>query len=220
MIKRIIVSAILGILVFTGKGQTLDDLEGMKEDSTMLELIQFSGIIVSGDSLFPVPYVNVYDKASHRGTVSDYYGYFSFVAKKLDTIVFSSVGYKKSYFIIPDTLTTNRYSMIHMMLEDTIELAPQTIYPWPSREDFARAFMELDIPDDDIRRARERISAERLAYMASHLESEGSSTYKWDMQQYQSRLYYNGQAPPIHLLNPVAWAQFVNAWREGKFKIE
>jgi len=33
-----------------------------------------------------------------------------------------------------------------------------------------------------------------------------------------SRLYYNGQTQPISILNPFAWAQFIKAWREGKFK--
>jgi hypothetical protein len=31
-------------------------------------------------------------------------------------------------------------------------------------------------------------------------------------------LYQQGQMPSGSLLNPVAWAQFVNAWKKGKFK--
>lgn len=214
---------ILLLLVFSLteiQAQTLNEREEAQEDSISKNLIQFSGIIVTGDSLISVPYVNVYDKLSHRGTTSDYYGYFSFVAQELDTIVFSSVGYKRSYFVIPDTLTTNRYSMIHMMLEDTIELAPENIYPWPSKEDFAEAFLNLDIRNDEIRRAKGKLSPDQMANVAKRMPTEGSLNYKWQMQQYQSRLYYNGQAPPINLLNPVAWAEFVNAWRNGDFERE
>lgn len=212
------------LLVILGCGplgaQTLSENSDELEDSLSKDLIQFSGVIVTGDSLVAVPYVNVYDKISRRGTTSDYYGYFSFVAKKLDTIVFSSVGFKRSYFVIPDTLSTNRYSMIHMMLEDTIELAPQQIYPWPSKEDFADAFLNLNVNDDQIRRAKKKLTPEELAAVGREMPTDGSLNYKWQMQQYQSRLYYNGQAPPINLLNPLAWSEFIKAWRNGDLKRE
>ena len=79
------------------------------------DFIQFSGVAISEDSLQPVPYCSIIDNQTKRGTISDYFGYFSFVAKKGDTIIFSSIGYKKSRFTIPDTLTTNKYSLIHIM---------------------------------------------------------------------------------------------------------
>ena len=78
-------------------------------------LVQFSGVVVSSDSLQPVAFANIYDKSTRRGTVSDYYGYFSFVASLGDTIMFSFVGYKPSYYIIPDSLESGMYSIIHMM---------------------------------------------------------------------------------------------------------
>jgi len=39
------------------------------------KLIQFSGVVVNGDSLQPIPFVNIMIKNSYHGTVSDYYGY-------------------------------------------------------------------------------------------------------------------------------------------------
>ena len=36
-------------------------------------LVQFSGIIVTADSLKPVPFVNIIDKTTRRGTSSDYF---------------------------------------------------------------------------------------------------------------------------------------------------
>jgi hypothetical protein len=47
---------------------------------------------------------------------------------------------------------------------------------------------------------------------------DGSLNYKYAMQQWQSKLYYAGQAPPISILNPIAWAQFIRAWKNGEFK--
>ena len=37
-------------------------------------LIQFSGIVVEGDSLRPVPYTSIIVNKSNRGTISDYFG--------------------------------------------------------------------------------------------------------------------------------------------------
>ena len=43
------------------------------------DLIQFSGVVVSNDSLQPLPYVNVIIHRTHRGTVTDFYGFYSFM---------------------------------------------------------------------------------------------------------------------------------------------
>jgi hypothetical protein len=182
------------------------------------ELVQFSGIVVSADSLTPVPYTNIVIKNTWRGTVADYYGYFSFVACKTDTIIFSSVGYKKGIFAIPDTITGNRYSLIQVMASDTIMLTQTVIYPWPSKEKFKEAFLNFDVPDDDYERARKNLDLAQLREMASEYPMDGSMNYRNSMQLYQNRLYYIGQTQPITILNPFAWAEFIKAWKEGKFK--
>ena len=125
-------------------------------------LIQFSGVVVSQDSLQPVPYCNIIDKKTKRGTTSDYFGYFSFVASKGDTINFSCVGYKKTSFVIPDTLSTNKYSLIQVLFQDTILLKTAVVYPWPSKEQFAKAFVETEIPNDDYKRAMKNLSRSQL----------------------------------------------------------
>ncbi|MBC8485941.1 MAG: carboxypeptidase-like regulatory domain-containing protein [Bacteroidetes bacterium] len=182
------------------------------------ELIQFSGIVVTADSIKPVPFTNIVIKNTWRGTVADYYGYFSFVARINDTVVFSSVGFKKGKFVIPDTISSNRYSLIQVMTSDTILLPQTVIYPWPSREQFKEAFLALDVPDDDYERARKNLNAAKLKEMAASYPMDGSMNYQYSMQLYQDKLYYIGQTQPITILNPFAWAQFIKAWEEGKFK--
>jgi hypothetical protein len=182
------------------------------------ELVQFSGIVVTADSLNPVPYSNIVIKNTRRGTVADYYGYFSFVAFKTDTILFSAVGFKKGIYTIPDTLTGNRYSMIQVMSSDTVMLTQTVIYPWPSREKFKEAFLKLNVPDDDFERARKNLDMTQLRDIAANYPMDGSMNFRNSMQLYQDKLYYNGQTQPITILNPFAWAEFIKAWKEGKFK--
>lgn len=182
------------------------------------DLIQFSGVVVSGDSLDPIPYCTVMDKRTKRGTVSDYFGYFSFVAHKGDSIRFSSVGFKTSYYVISDSLKDNKYSLIHVLSTDTIMLPVAVIYPWPSKEQFAEAFVKTEIPNDDYKRAVHNLQQAELKELADAIPMNGSMNYNYQMKQKQNKLYYAGQLPPNNLLNPLAWSKFIQSWKNGEFK--
>ncbi len=193
-------------------------LAQQEPENEELDVIQFSGVAVDAKNLDPVSFTNVLIKNTRRGTISDYHGYFSFVAMKSDTIVFSAIGYKESEFVIPDTITGNRYSLIHVMDSDTILLAPTVIYPWPTEEDFKEAFVNLNIPDDDIEIARKNLAKAEMKERAMSYKMDGSMNYQNYIERETSKLYYAGQTQPISLLNPFAWAEFIKAWKEGKFK--
>src|SRR5262245_49631019 len=107
---------------------------------TTLDLVQISGVIVTGDSLRPVPFVNIIIKDTYLGVVSDYYGLFSIVSKERDTLEFSSVGFQKAWFVIPDTLSEQRYSLIQILRSDTVTLPELLIFRWPTKEQFKEAF--------------------------------------------------------------------------------
>ena len=182
------------------------------------DLVQFSGVVVDGENLIPLPFTTVMISNTLRGTISDNTGYFSFVATAGDTIHFSSVGYKNVDFIIPDTLSSNRYSLIQVLELDTILLKEQKVYPWPSKEQFKEAFLSLNEYENDFQRARKNLAdaEQRQANLTEVQRGYGSLAYKYQMQQYQSRLYYAGQYPANNLLNPIAWAQFIDSWKRNK----
>ena len=181
-------------------------------------LIQFSGVVVTMDSLSPVPFATIMVQNTSRGTISDYYGYFSFVAQPNDTLVFSSIGFRDSEFIVPNDLEGNRYSLIHSMLQDTVELDEVDIFPWPTPAQFKEAFLALNLPDDDIEIMRKNLNPDLMADKAEAMPMNGSLNYKWQNQQRTNQLYFAGQYRPNNLLNPIAWAQFVKAWKRGDFK--
>jgi hypothetical protein len=97
---------------------------GQEQKPTLIDssLIQLSGVVISGESLDPLAYTTIFDKTQRRGVIADYYGYFSMVVVPGDTLLFSFFGYKTSTFIVPDTLKDNRYSIIHMIDKDTLNL--------------------------------------------------------------------------------------------------
>jgi len=182
------------------------------------DLVQFSGVVLSSDSLDQVSYVNIYIKQSGRGTVSDQHGFFSFVAKKNDVVIFSCLGFKTSAVIIPDTITKQRYCLIKLLKEDTLYLNEVVIYPWPSREMFKDAFVKLCIPDDQVRIARNNIEIAVKHAFDEGYQMDGNMNYRNYIDQKTSRLYYIGQQQPISLFNPLAWAQFLKALINGDFK--
>ncbi len=189
------------------------------------ELVQFSGIVVTADSVKPVSFTNIIVKGTHRGTMTDYYGFFSFVARKGDEVIFSSIGYKKVIFKIPDTLNQNRYSLIQVMRTDTIVLAETIIYPWPTIEQFKQAFVKLNIPDDDLERAKKNLARAELKDRMNNIPMDGSMNYRnYINKQVYNYSYMGMQKPNLTsmmnnpLLNPLAWAEFIKAWKRGDFK--
>jgi hypothetical protein len=183
------------------------------------QLIQFSGVVVDKASLKPVPYTAIIIKGSSHGTICDNNGYFSFVAQSRDSVEFFSVGYRSNIYTIPDTLT-DRYALIHLMDKDTTVLKSVTVYPWPSKEAFKQAFLNLNLPDNDLDRAKKN-----LALAAKKAQMEGNpmdaqANFMNSMQQEYNKLYNAGQLPMNNLLNPLAWSQFINAWKNGSLKIQ
>ncbi len=189
-----------------------------QQDENDNDLVQFSGVVVTADSLNPVPFSHILIEGERRGTMADYYGFFSFVAEKGDTIVFSAVGFNKVKYVLPDTLSSNRYSLIQVMQVDTVTLSETVIYPWPTVDQFKQAFIELDIPDDDLERAKKNLALAEMKERMWNTPMDGSMNYKNYVNERTSKLYYAGQLPPNNLLNPMAWAEFIKAWKEGRFK--
>ncbi|MBS1637071.1 MAG: carboxypeptidase-like regulatory domain-containing protein [Bacteroidetes bacterium] len=182
------------------------------------KFIQISGVVVENDSLKPVPFVSIMVKGTKHGTVSDYYGFFTIVASPGDELQFFSVTHKNATYQLPDTLTGKHYSIIRVLTRDTVELAQVSVFPWPSKEDFKRAILNLDLTDTDLDRAAKNMDNEDLRASMNGLSMDAASNYRMKMQQQYTKLYQAGQYPSISLLNPIAWAQFIDAWRKGKFK--
>ena len=182
------------------------------------KVIQFSGVVVTGDSLKPVPFTNIFLTGTRTATVSDYYGFFSFAAEEGAEITFSAVGFKKAHFLIPDTCNETRYSMIQILFLDTVMLREATVYAWPTREQFRQAFLKMDNMNDDMARAQKNLAKEEMETIAMNMGMSGQENFKYTMQQYQTRMYYAGGKPPMTIMDPLKWAEFVKAWKRGDFK--
>lgn len=181
-------------------------------------LIQFSGVVMSSDSLRAVPYATVLNTRNGRGAITNYQGFFSLIAEPGDSIYFSCVGYKGRGYRIPSELEANRYSIIQLLTTDTIHLPATVIYPWPSREEFKEAFLALELPTDYLDRARANLERQRMRELGMNMPLDGKEATDFFFRQEARKYYYAGQPPPIQLFNVFAWQEFIQAWKRGDFK--
>ncbi len=181
-------------------------------------LIQLSGLVVSVDSLQGLPLVSIRIKNSNKGTFTDEGGFFSFVVKKTDTILFSFIGYKTVEYIIPQNLKGVKYSIIQPLSEDTVFLNTAVIRSYPTPDEFDYYFVKATIPDAYYEASTRNLRKKTLENIAQSMSMDGSESQRYATQQQAYRYYYNGQLPPNRIFDPLAWGQFFNAWKSGAYK--
>lgn len=181
-------------------------------------VVQLYGIVMTADSLKGLESVSVTVKGQGRGTITNEKGIFSIVAMKGDKIEFTSIGFKPKQISIPANLAGNQYSIIQLMVTDTVYLPATIIKPRPSREQFERDFVNTPVPDDDITIARKNNDAATRRALMAVLPQDGREASSKYFRQIANKAYYQGQTPPMNIFNPLAWADFIKAWKRGDFK--
>ena len=201
---------VLGSLSVNAQKKTVQD-----------SVIQFSGLVVTeGDDgdVIVLPYTNIGIVGTSRGTNSDSDGFFSIVAKKGETVRFTSIGFRDAEYTIPDTLSKLLYSYVQIMSEDSLLLPEAVIYPWPDREYFKYEFLAIDISDDLREKADENLAKEVLDELRYTIPADGRETVGLELKQNAKNFGYVGQTKPQNIFNPLAWKKFIDAWRNGDFK--
>ncbi len=167
-------------------------------------VVQLYGVIMTADSLKAIPLVSVVVKGRNQGTYSNDQGIFSIVVLKGDQIEFSSVGYKPFTLMVPDTFSGNQYSIVQLMVQDAQYLPATVIRARPTREQFERDFVNTPVPDDDIEIARQNNDASKRRMLARTLPANAGEAAATYLRQSAQKYYYQGQAPPMNIFNPLA----------------
>jgi len=182
------------------------------------DLVQFSGMVITADSLKALPYVSIRILNTNKGTYSDQGGFFSFVVRKGDTVEFSFIGNKTIQQIIPKDLNTYRYSVIMPMSEDTLYLPETVIRGWPTLEEFNYYFVKATIPDGGMTNARYNIKRSTTGNWQAGLGADANLNTSYYFRQQAGTYYSNGQLPPQRLFDPFAWNEFFKSWKRGDYK--
>ena len=181
-------------------------------------VVQFNGVVMTADSLRGIASASIIVEGKGRGTITSPDGVFSIAVLKGDKITFSCVGFKNYTLKIPENLTSNQYTWIQLLVTDTVYLPATILKPRPSKEQFERDFVNNRIPDDMYEIARKNTDESQRRILLATLPSDGREAVNFQMRQQANKYYYNGQTPPMNILNPAAWADFIKAWKRGDFK--
>ncbi|MEN9597795.1 MAG: hypothetical protein RL596_106 [Bacteroidota bacterium] len=181
-------------------------------------IVQLYGVVMTADSLRGLPAVSVIVEGKGRGTITSNDGVFSIAVLKGDKITFSSVGFKNSSIKIPANLPDNQYSVIQLLVNDTAYLPATVLRPRPTREQFERDFLNNRTPDDAYEIARKNTEEAQRRILLNSLPVDGREAFNYQVRQNATKAYYAGQTPPIGLLSPAAWMDFIQAWKRGDFK--
>ncbi len=182
------------------------------------ELVQLSGRITN-EQAEPLPFAHVLIMNNYRGTITDREGKFSLVVEVYDTVLFSTLGYKRRTIIIPDTLPKPFLTKDIVLQEDTILIAEVEVYPWRNYEEFKEALLNLRLPDDDNERARRNIALIKTQIILYN-EPNARENYQHVMEQQYRETFSQGMYPSYQIFNPFAWAKFFEALKRGDFKRE
>jgi hypothetical protein len=181
-------------------------------------IVQLYGVIMTADSLRGIPSASVIVEGKGRGTITSYDGVFSIAVMKGDRITFSSIGFKNNSIQIPLNLESNQYSVIQLLITDTAYLPATILRPRPTKEQFERDFLNNRFPDDAYEIARKNTDEATRRILLNSLPADGREAVNFQLRQQTNKYYYAGQVPPMNIMNPAAWADFITAWKRGDFK--
>lgn len=181
-------------------------------------VVQLYGVVMTADSLQGIPSCSVIVDGKGRGTITSYDGVFSIAVLKGDKITFSSIGFKNRTIEIPKNIQENQYSVIQLMVSDTAYLPATILRPRPTRAQFERDFLNTKAPDDLYEIARKNTDEAQRRLLINSLPADGREAVNYQLRQQANKAYYSGQLPPMNILNPAAWADFIQAWKRGDFK--
>ncbi|MBD1396605.1 carboxypeptidase-like regulatory domain-containing protein [Pontibacter sp. JH31] len=177
-------------------------------------VVQLTGFVTIGDSLYGVAGVNVYVPKTSRGAQTNAYGFFSVPVLTGDSVVFSAIGYKKQYLKVPKNYQSQSYSIIMQMQEDPTQLPEVQVFPWATERDFRDAVLAVKVPDDGMAIAMRNLDPKRLEELFSVTPMDGNANFRnWNMQNVQRQEQRN-MFPTV---SPFAIIQLLNMLKNGEF---
>ncbi|HEY2581190.1 MAG TPA: hypothetical protein VGI43_05270 [Mucilaginibacter sp.] len=177
-------------------------------------IVQFTGIVHNADSSrVTVPYVSIVNTSyQNQVNLSNYMGYFSFVAHEQDTIRFTCVGYAPITVIIPSNITSKSYTVEVSLKPQIINLPVFHVFPWATVEEFTKDFLSMKVADDDLELAKKNMSRSSILVLERTLARDGQEMYSF--QDFHNNIL-NSHSITNPLLNPFNWGSLIKEISDG-----
>lgn len=187
------------------------------------QVVQFTGIVASGDSLLGVPGATVYVPKAGRGTTTNAYGYFSMAVLAGDSIVVRSLGYRNQTIVIPADYQRQSFSVIVSLKEDATVLPEVRVFPYATERAFKQAFLAMRPASKEGSAAADNLNEDLMRKIFNSQPMGATANYRQTMSQQQYNLDRRmGTAPNPYsnnpLLNPFSWLQLIKQVKNGDLK--
>jgi len=176
-------------------------------------VIQLSGIVTDTTGAF-LPGVNFYVPKAGRGTTSLNNGFFSLPLLIGDTVLISSVGYRRQTYVVPQD--AKEFTSVIFEMSPDITFLKEVVVTMPTEELFKEAILALNVPLDNTGIDEKNLNAELLALMVRTTPMDGNANYKYYINQYSNSM--GDKFHPLYnpFLNPLNWAKFIKDLKKKK----
>lgn len=199
------------IIGLVGAGFGASNLQAQEK----LPIVQLSGIVMTQDSTRTIFGVHIYDSYG-RGTTTNYRGWFNKAFLAGDTITFSAIGFRTEKVVVPVD-QGSRFNLIVAMEESVTQLADVEINPFPTEELFKEAILAMNLNEDQ-ESVLNNFSSDAITEMVRTMPIDPSpdQNFRYMMNQQFYDLSNSAGPRANPLLNPFAWAEFVNSFKKKK----
>jgi hypothetical protein len=178
-------------------------------------LVQFTGMVYNADSIkVVIPYVTITNISNHKQVyLSNYEGYFSFVAHEQDTLLFTSIGFAPIKVAIPAN-TSKSYTTEVRLKPQIIHLPTFRVFPWATTDEFRKDFLSMKLADDDLEIARKNLERATSRSASNNLARDGQEIQTaWAQNEHNDIMNQHSITNP--LLNPFAWGSLIRQISDG-----
>ena len=182
------------------------------QEADQKKVIQFTGVIFGMDSTTVMPGTHIYVPKAGRGTTSNPYGFFSMPVVEGDSVVFSAVGYKRAFYIVPNHEGESSLRVMITLKEDITFLEEVEIRPYPTESMFKEALITMELPHQkEYANIYQWLNSDIMTQAYLDLPASPNANHQYFMKL-QQQSYINRYSPPQNnFLNPFAWRQFINS---------
>jgi len=186
------------------------------QDQKEKAIVQLSGLVMNADSTLYIPRANIYNPETGRGIATNYVGWFSKPFYAGDTLVVSVIGYKNIEYVVPED-QGDRVTVVFALEEEITTLEDVEISPFPTEEIFKEAILAMNLTEEQ-EQVLNAFQPETIQEMVRTMSVEGSPgmNYRYMMNQQFYQLQQQAGPATNPLLNPFAWANFINSLKKKK----
>jgi hypothetical protein len=182
------------------------------------KFITFSGFVIDGSSDEPLPGATVINDKSGRGVFTNDRGYFIIDVFPGDSILFSYLGFKKHFHIVPRATGINYSAVVELSIDAKL-LKEVKVYPFRTEDEFKTAFLNMELPNAaELAQLNKNYSSDNIKRLVANQSMSSALNYRYAMDQQFNHQLAQKQTTMNPFTNPAAILNFIKTVKSGGLK--